>query len=330
MNHSSWKEHVDRLSGVLIDGHDGEVRSTDRSDLASCDELVVHDYLADLLLIDALLANMSGRACDEREVQIRRVMDAISQPDPSPRPPARFLCWSSFAAVAGCLLIAITLSWIQFVQHSLADEVLLAVNEVSAEATDRIYAIRRVLSPSGDRDLSLGRLYLRGRSGFVITCGKVVLGRNADQFWLVAPNQQVTLSADFHWIDARSARDEFSLRLMQELSLESRHIPLMQLASVAELMQHDYDVTLGHGQLGPRAVDLLIGQRRSARSELPATIRLWSDIDSRIIQRAELSWEPNNAIILELTPTGPLPAEWYHYQTHCDGEPAVRRIVPGP
>jgi len=231
--------------------------------------------------------------------------------------------------VAACVVIAVTLPWMQSAHSSLASEVLQAVNKVSSEETDRIYTIRRVLSAGSDHGLPHGRLYLRGRSGFVITCGDVVLGRNDDEFWLVAPNQQVTLSGDFHWIDARSVPREIGLRVMQELSIESRHVPLVQLASVAELMEHDYDVTLSRGQLEDRTVDLLVGRRQSASTELPAQIRLWSDIDSRIIQRAELSWGRGNAIILALAPYETVAADWYCYEAHCDGEPTVRRIPSG-
>ena len=102
----------------------------------------------------------------------------------------------------------------------------------------------------------------------------------------------------------------------------------MQLGAVAELMQHDYDVTLHRGALGRHATDLLIGQRRSDREELPATIQLWSERHSRIVQRAELDWEPGNAVILQLLPAEPVPEGWYDYQTHCRGEPTVRRMPP--
>jgi hypothetical protein len=328
MNRPPWKTRVDQLSSRWLDGLDDDTKLTDESDEPSWKEDRVQHYLADVLLVEALLANMSDRVADEREDRIRKVMEAIHESAPSPRPRARFPRWPSLVAVAACLMIAVTLSWIQFSRHSLANEVLLAVNEVSSEATDRVYTIRRVLPGSDERDPPQGKLYLRGRSGFVITFGQVVLGRDADQFWLVAPDNKVTLSDSFHWIDAHATGDELGLRFMQELSLESRHIPLMQLASVAELMRHDYDVTLSHDRLGHREADLLMGQRRSSRSELPAVIRLWSDTDSRIIRRAELSWEPSNAIILELVPAEPVSLEWYSYRAHCHGTFAVRRIPP--
>jgi hypothetical protein len=100
----------------------------------------------------------------------------------------------------------------------------------------------------------------------------------------------------------------------------------MQLASVAQLMQHDYVVTLSRSQQGQHEADLLIGHRRHARSGLPATIHLWADIDTRIIQRAELRWEQEYVLILDLLPDESVPRGWYRYETHCRPDSAVRRI----
>jgi hypothetical protein len=322
----SWKDSVERLSSAWIDGDDGGAHSSDPSATPAADEHGAQRYLADLLLMDALLANLSGGAADAREDRIRRVMRALDQSRAAPRPRTRLLRWSPVVAVAASVVIVIVGSWVQLARKSLANDVLVAVNEVSAEAVDRVYAIERVRAESGLRGVPQGRLYLRGRSGFVIACDQAILGRSADEFWVVVPPRQVFVAGDFRWIDARATQDELGLRFMQEVSLESRHIPLVQLASVAELMQHDYSVTLSRSQLGDRPVDILTGRRRSDRDELPTTIRLWSDIDSRIIERAEISWEPDNALILELLPAEPVPRDWYGYEAHCQGEPSVRRI----
>ncbi len=322
----AWKEEVIRLSSAWLDGDDGGAQRADLCDPAAVDAEAAQQYLADLLLVDALLANMSGGAADERERRIQRVMRALSDSEAPAPPRGRWLRWSPVLAAAALLLIVVMGSWIQLARKSLADEVLMAVNEVSSEAIDRVYAIQRVRASNGEQREPQGKLYLRGRRGFAIALDQAVLGRHGDQFWVVAPPRDVYLSSDFQWIDAGSTHDEVGLRFVQTLSLESRHIPLMQLASVAELMQYDYDVTLHRGMLGRHATDLLIGQRRSGRAELPATIRLWSDMHSRIIQRAELDWGPGNAIMLEILPAEPVPEGWYDYQTHCRGEPAVHHM----
>jgi hypothetical protein len=321
----SWKEHVVRLSGVWIDGRD-DTDPPDAPIRPETQDEAAQRYLADLLLVDSLLENLSQGAADRREQRIQRVMQALDDHRVSPTPRSRWRRWSPVLAAAALLLIVVTGSWIQLARKSLADDVLLAVNEVSSETIDRVYSIQRVLGSGGEQGAPKGRLYLRGRRGFVMSLDQAVLGRHGDQFWVVAPPQRVYLSGDFRWIDARATPDEVGLRFVQTLSLESRHIPLMQIASVAELMQHDYDVTLHRDRLGRHAMDLLIGRRSSHREDLPVTIRLWSDTQSRIVQRAELEWEPGNAIILELLPAERIPDGWYDYQAHCRGEPTVRHM----
>jgi len=318
-----WKERVVRLSSAWLDGTDG--RPSEAADgPAQLPDDAAH-YLADLLWVDALMSTLSPGAAGAREARIKRVMQALDEPAHAPPRRARLVRWSSVAAAAAVLLFALTASWVQLGRKSLADDVLLAVNEVSSEETDRVYAIERVLTAGTDNGRR-GKLYLRGRRGFVIAIDQATLGRDSDQFWVVAPPRQVFLSTDFQWIDARTTQDQVGLRFMQQLSLESRHIPLMQLASVAELMRFDYDVTLSSGQLADHTMDLLVGKRRSDRPDLPAVIRLWSDVESRIVQRAELSWEPENALLLELLPAETVPDGWYGYQAHCQGEPVIRRI----
>ncbi len=325
----SWKEDVLRLAGAWIDGHDDGVPEAGAASPPPEHEEVTQRYLADLLLVDALLSNMSHDAARVREQRIRRVMQALDEPAAAVPARARMLRWAPLLTAAAVLLVVVLGSWIQFARQSLADDLLTAVNEVSAEAIDRVYSFQRVRAAGEPGGEPAGRLYLRGRAGFVIVCDQAVLGRNADQFWVVVPPQNVFLSHDFQWIDARATQDEVGLRFVQQLSLESRHIPLMQLASVAELMQHDYDVTVSRVQFGPRVADLLQGQRRSARTDLPAVIRLWSDHASRIIQRAELSWAPDNTLALELLPAEPVADQWYDYPAHCQGVPAVQHVPQG-
>lgn len=330
MSQPSWKDEADRWSSDWLDAHEGGDSTADQSGDEPPNGDKAESYFADLLLVDALLTNMSEENVDRKEQRVRKVMDAINSSPPAPSTRVRLWRWSSYIAVAACLLLVVTLVWIQFEKHSLANEVLLAVREVSSKTTDRVYSITRVLPNRGENPLPRGKLYLHGREGFVITWGKLALGRRGDRFWLVGRRQQqVTVSDSFAWIDSGSTEDKFGLRIMQELSLESRHVPLMQLASVAELMQHDYEVELSRGKLAGQEVDLLVGRRRQAESDLPATIRLCSDRYSRIIQQAELRWGRNNAIIMELVGSEPVAAEWYEYQTHCNGAPAVRRIPSG-
>jgi hypothetical protein len=329
MSHHTCNHDADRQSSAWVD-QDGDSPGSDNVDdrLAEADNRF-QQHLADLLLINALLTNLAEGSGDEREMRFQRVMRAVDEPAPSPRTRLRLRGWPTLLALAASLLIVVGVTLIQSGKNSLADEVLIAVHQASSEAINRVYAIQRLRSADDEREPIHGRLYLRGRIGFVVTCGDVALGRNADQFWLVTPDEQVILSDDFDWIDADWTTDELSLRFVQGLSQESRHFSLMELPSVARLMQSDYDVTLARGQLRDRTVDLLVGQRRSTRSELPETIQLWSKTDSRVVQRVELRYGNGNTITMAIEPNLTVPADWYSYHAHCGDDPQVRRIPSG-
>lgn len=290
---------------------------------------------AELHLIDALLSSMSAGAVDEREARIRRVMDAIDDGPAATGGPTRSRRWQPLVAVAACLMVACMLSWLQLSRESRASEVLLEIGRVSLEKIDRVYRFRRVVAASGQPDQREGRLYLRGCEGFVIVYGDVVLGRNTDEFWFVAPNGPVVVADDFEWLVGDSDRERLELELLNVLSIDSRSLPLVQLSSAVELMQHDYEVALEEDTRHGKRVDLLVGELRDGGADLPSTIRLWSDKDSRIIQRAELEWgrpldrSQAGAVVLELMAAQRVPAGWYEHQAHHSSDRPLRRISSG-
>lgn len=329
MTHSSGNDDCNPRHDQWADGDDEGLDLNRDAHGAGSEEVGAQQEIADLLLVDALLANMSEGAAQEREQRIRNVMQAVREPSRTRWRQGHLARWCTIAAVAAVFLLAITLFSIQSARNTLANEVLSAVNKASSVSTDRVYSVRRVLASEGEDKLPRGTLYLRGREGFVVAWGDAVLGRHDDQFWLVASGKHVTVADSFDWIDADSTRDQLGLGILRELSLRSQHVPLMQLASVAELMECDYEVDLSRVQLDDQAIDLLVGKRKSAASELPMNIRLWADIQSRIIRRVELDWGPDNSIILELRSGEPVSRQWYSYSTHCVGKPIVRHIPAG-
>jgi len=333
MSDSSRKEAPDQRDDDPGDNYEEEVESPGKpwtvdTEISSTDD-DFQKKVAELKLVDALLDSMSNRSVDEREQRIRGVMQAIHGPVRVAQPKVYLARWMPLAAAAAAILIAVALFSVHSARNALASGVLSAVNKASSMSIDRVYAIQRVLGSQSGDDPPRGTLYLRGREGLLVIWGGAILGRDRSQFWLLTEQQHVTVSDSFDWIDADGSRDQVGVRFLQELSLSSIHVPLMQLASVAELMQHDYEVSLSRVWLNGEAVDLLAGQRRSPASELPRTIQLWADAESRIIRRAELSWEPGNVVILELAAAESIPADWYSYSAHCSGEPIVRRISSG-
>jgi hypothetical protein len=97
----------------------------------------------------------------------------------------------------------------------------------------------------------------------------------------------------------------------------------MQLSSVAELMQHDYHVSVNSGvQHRQQAVDELVGIQTSGNKALPDTIRLWSGAESRIIHGAQFVWENDkeksqpSTLVFELVDAEPVPENWYNHEAH--------------
>jgi hypothetical protein len=333
MSDPARQDDSDRREHDPVDNHALEAESTGEpgmvdSTISSTDE--EHQYeVAELNLVDALLDSMSDRAARERQRRVRSVMQAIGEEVRVGQPRSHLTRWMTIAAVAAAFLIAVALFSVHSARNALANEVLSAVNRASAVSIDRVYTVRRVLGSPGRNDLPRGTLYLRGREGLLLIWGDAILGRTGAQFWLLTDGRHVTVAESFDWIDAEGVGDQVGVRFFQELSLNSVHVPLMQLASVAELMQYDYELELTRVRLDGEAADLLVGRRRSSAIELPERIRLWADADSRIVRRAELAWDPANAVIFELAPEESVPADWYSYSAHCNGEPIVRRIPSG-
>ena len=333
MSESPQKDEHLGQGGERPDADGGEFTAPDRMESPLEEPATAH--AAELRLIDALLWSMSDRAIDDRNARIRRVMDAIEDRPTVAGMRTRPRGWQSLVAVAACLTVACTLFWLQSSGESRADDVLLEVGRVSLERIDRVYSLRRVLSTSGKPEQNEGRLYLRGCDGFVIVCGDVALGRNTDEFWFVPRDGPVIVAEDFEWMVGKSEHEKLELELLNVLSIDSRSLPLVQLSSAVELMRHDYEVTLDDRTRPGQRVDVLVGRLRDGRRGMPSTIRLWSDEDSRIIQRAELEWglgrEPSqaNMIVLELLATKRVGADWYHHEAHHPPDRPLHRISSG-
>ena len=289
-----------------------------------------HIRVADLQLVDALLSQLSPNARQERSVRIRRVMASIDTNEPSRQTDARYSHWKSTVAIAASLLIAVSIFWVEFVAESRADVILRKVGEVTLEKTDRVYHVRRKTSNLEAPQEIEGKLYLRGRDGFALGCGDVILGRYGDEYWFVPKRGEVVLAENFEWIVADSEQRANELELLKHLSVDSRHVSIMQLSTVVELMRDDYDVTLGSQGRHDQSVDAIVGTLRDGASTLPDTIRLWADVTSRVIHRAEFSWRSDETLILELAPMERVPANWYEHETHHDVQRVVRRISSDP
>ena len=285
--------------------------------------------IADLQMVDALLANLSANEIDDRESRIQRVMDSIESAE---LPKKRYVGLSSTIAIAASLLVLLGVAWSQFSRETRASIVLREISEAAFENVDRIYTVRRhhtvqrhSSGPSAEQKAD-AKLYLRGRDGFVLSCGTTVLGRSDDEYWLVPEKGDVLIADSFRWIIGKSDRPTEELELLILLSSNSRRVPIMQLSSVVELMRHDYRVTLQPGTTQDLAEHAIVGTLKKGRVHLPRTISLWADAKSSIIRRVEFSWAPDNSLSLELGPTEEVPWNWYTRASHCDEGRKTRRV----
>jgi hypothetical protein len=331
MSDSQWREKADQHSSAWID--------TDDSDSGSISQgLPLDDQtsarVADLQLLDAMLASMAGGIHGDQSSRIDRLMDAIpdeaKQPElrpniqPSLKSRTSFFPWPTLIALAACFLAVCAFSSVLLMSESRAGALLPQINEVAIQSIDRVYNLRRtVQSPQGAREEISGRLYLRGVEGFVLTCGDAVFGRDASEFWFVSPSGEVIIAENFAWMIEKSEKQRQELGLLKELSLESTRVPLMELSSVVQLMQHDYQVTVNSGlRHGQQVVDELVGKRKSGNTELPDTIRLWSGAESRIIHFAQFIWgnekeiSPPNTLVFVLVDAVVVPTDWYRHEAH--------------
>ena len=181
MNTPGNHEEADRRSSDWLDTDDSQ-RSADGSPLL--EEQQAH--VADLQLVDALLANLSSEADRAKAARIERVMAAIGPDKRAVRTARRRVRLKPVLAIAASLIAALGLFWAQLVGESRAEVILREIGEAALENVDRLYIARRETSASSPDRTVEGRLYLRGNEGFLLRWGDVVAGRDEDEFWLVS------------------------------------------------------------------------------------------------------------------------------------------------
>jgi len=333
MTGTPWKDELERFSGEWLDADD-DTMCTHAERLAKLDERS-RSHIADLHLIDALLANMAPCLDGEHENRIRRVMDVISYDGPVSRARVHDNRLMSLIPVALCLMVACSLFWFQLSRDSRANDLLWQLGQVSLDKSDRVYNLHRFAIGSDVGQKNIAKLYLRGVEGFVVECGDVVLGRNDHEFWGVAAYHPVVIAESFEWVTEVLSHDERELSLLKELSIESRQLPLMQLSSLIELLRYDYDVTFRRGSsLSQLGLDELVGTRQVAILDGPTAIHLWFDRNSKMIHRVELDWEyrqdnlPAHRLVFELAPEQIVAVDWYRHDAHHEGGRPIRRIGP--
>jgi hypothetical protein len=336
MSEASWQREAERLCERWLDV-DSPPADGDVAPATSADEQI-RRHVADQQLVDALLQSLANREFADTSSRVRRVMDAIAAESPSPATPnhrtARI--WS-LVGLAACLLIACTLLVMKSANESRATEILAEIRQVSLADTDRVYHVFHSNSQHDAPFEFLGKLYLRGTTGFVVQVNDFAFGRHSDEYWVVPPEGPVILANDFNWLNSPSTRDMLELELLKDLSVKSHRAPLMQLSTTVESIEGDYDFAVHQGTYdGTRRLDELSATRREADEELPASIRLWFDSETKIVHTVELTWSVvegkplRHSVRFTLAPAEHVVDKWYQHAAHHSADRPVRRADTEP
>lgn len=336
MSEPSWQHEAEKLCEQWLDV-DASRPNRDVIAPTSSDENV-RRHIADQQLVDALLQSLAHSDRNDTSDRVRRVMDAISAEAPSPatRPHRAARIWS-IVSLAACLLIACTLLVMKSNNESRASEILAEIRQVSLADTDRIYQVSHSNSQQDAPFDYLGKLYLRGTTGFVVQVDDFAAGRYGDEYWVVPPAGDILVAKNLNWLNSPSARDMLELELLKDLSVTSHRAPLMQVSTIVELIEGDYTVVVHRGTKdGLRRLDELNATRHSADTELPPSIRLWFDAESKIVYTVELTWSSvegkplRHSVRFALAPTENVADVWYQHTAHHAADRPVRHVDAEP
>lgn len=336
MSEAPWQREAEQLCEQWLDA-DSPPSDGDPAPQFSADEQV-RRHIADQQLVDALLQSLAERNPSDTSGRVRRVMDAIAADRPSPATSnhrtARI--WS-LVGLAACLLVACTVLVMKSANESRATEILAEIRQVSLADTDRIYHVFHSTSQHDAAFEFLGKLYLRGTTGFVVQVDKIAFGRYGDEYWVVPPEGPIFVANSFNWLNSPSTRDMLELDLLKDLSVKSHRAPLMQLSTTVESIEGDYDFAVHRGTyVGTRRLDELSAARREANEELPASIRLWFDAETKIIYTVELTWSVvdgkplRHSVQFALAPAENVAEDWYQHTAHHAADRPVRRVDAEP
>lgn len=332
MSEASWQREGEQLCERWLDV-DASPSNGGIVPTSSADEQV-RRHIADQQLVDAILRSLGNVDRDDTSRRVRRVMAAIAADHPSPATSKHRVArmWS-LVGLAACLLVACTLLVMKSANESRATEILAQIRQVSLADTDRSYYLFHSNSQHDAPFEFLGKLYLRGTTGFVVEVKNYAVGRNGDEYWVVPAKGPVILAHDFNWLNSPSARDMLELELLKDLSVTSHRAPLVQLSTIVESIAGVYDFGIHRGTYeGTHRLDELRAARRGLNAELPASIRLWFDSETKIIHTVELTWSVvegrplRHSVRLTLAPAENVADEWYQHAAHHAPDRPIRRV----
>jgi hypothetical protein len=336
MNNRDQQHDLERMCERWID-NDATPATRHESSAPVSGEQTRRD-MADHQLVDALLQSLAQDQPMGMNCRVDRVMASITAERFAPRTSDRRSAglWS-LVGLAACLLIIGSILTIRSTSEARADELLAAIHQVALVDTDRLYHVFHSSSPHDESFEFLGKLYLRGTIGFVLQVDQFAFGRYGKQYWMVPPEGPVVTADDFNWLESPSAREMLELELLKDLAVTSYRAPLMQVSTIIELIEGDYDVAVRQNKSSrTRETDELIATRKGVNGKLPASIRMQVDPSTKIVHSIELSWSAvegnalSHHVRFVLGPTEAVTEAWYAHTTHHASDRPVERADAAP
>lgn len=284
-------------------------------------------------LIDALL---KAAYAEERSAVANKVDQVIKQIELEKIVPNRPTIDSTQAsrrtwnhwvpiAIAASLISAMFIG-LQYL--SPAKQALAAIErslEVAEEKVARRYLITVTLKDESKSFEAENDLYVEGNDRFALRHSAIVpgsdlwIGKNGDTTWVVPAIGPVLTGNDFALSRWLSSQEQFSTPYLHVTTILARMSRGYQLHNLGESTIRSIagsDVFCRH----------LKGELKSeANQSLPATIELWSDVESGMAIRIEARWPLSGSetgrekVVLEFVEQPILPDHWFEADGHFSG-----------
>lgn len=171
-----------------------------------------------------------------------------------------------------------------------AAELFMQIERASLQLVDRVYGLERIVRRDDKFQRVTGKLSCRGSRAFVAEFPKEVIGGDAQGLWCVLGSTKALKFPTLDEIEDEHVRLELGwlLRLRAEPPDQS----VFSAARVLSLVRiYDYEIRALPDEQDATGVKLNALECQLANSsDLPRTVRIWSDETSKEIQRLELDW----------------------------------------
>lgn len=254
--------------------------------------------------------------------------DRVSDAGLHRRSKPRWLTWGSIAAGFAATLIFM---WSYQPSTTSAASVLRQARFAAAEWVDRSYQVTMTKLVAGKDHpiVTEVELNVRGGGRFVVQpqSKRYVMGNDGADFWLILKKGPVWVTSDVRFLPREQMRKILNSPVVQLASGPNEPL-LLELASILELMEENYNVELLESE--DPELRYVQARRRAGRRSGPLTIDLWVDVHTGVTRRMELELVPFSDKILAkrvslvLIESRVFSESWYGHAEHAAGREVSR------